>query len=736
MTNFKKNAITTAVMAFCALGSSHAADWADGDLTVTENKEYGKITMESSQLTNSGELVADNISVNGGGFSNTGKVTANSIDIRANTSGTGKSLKLKGDIIAKDSFIYRGAGHNQYGTLLEAKLTTQHFIIDSHDALEGQVGLHIESNEVLANVGKISVIGAVSKTGLGIGTTRNEGTEDIKINAPIYLDGTDGDARIEVYKGWVLDAGHVTAIGQGKSKLQANAGSVVKVDTVEVAENGKLTLQSSNGEYEDESKFIVDSIVVNDGASLVAKAGGTWIKPQVIINSEGSALNVTMGTDSKVDFGGTDFDADKPAADSPKGESIKITAQSIAITVDTVNPESASFILPNVEGNVTAKPENITVTATGVANTGNSQADLAKLVDVVTYSSRVGDTGELDTKAASGIQITQEANDIFDGSSATVTTNERGEAVVDGATIKITENSQVYGIAEMAAVGLSIWRNEINDMNKRLGELRDSSSDANGVWARVYNGKAEYGALSVTNEYTALQFGYDRQVKPGFWLGGAFSYTDGDNDFTKGGGESSIFAFTGYGSWLAENGMFLDVTGKVGRIENEFDIATTSDLSSGSYDTNTFSVSAEAGWRFYPMHGNLFVEPQVEMMWGRVNSADYTTSTGVDVNQSSAEVLIGRAGFVLGLKCPEDRGNAYIRASVLHDWKGEADFSYSKDGQGRKLSEDLGGTWYEYGIGANYNATKNVHVYADVEAANGGEVDTDYRVNLGVRYSF
>ena len=54
----------------------------------------------------------------------------------------------------------------------------------------------------------------------------------------------------------------------------------------------------------------------------------------------------------------------------------------------------------------------------------------------------------------------------------------------------------------------------------------------------------------------------------------------------------------------------------------------------------------------------------------------------------------------------------------------------------RSLSEDLGGTWYEYGLGANFNATKNLHLYADIEAADGDEVDTDYRVNLGARWSF
>lgn len=78
----------------------------------------------------------------------------------------------------------------------------------------------------------------------------------------------------------------------------------------------------------------------------------------------------------------------------------------------------------------------------------------------------------------------------------------------------------------------------------------------------------------------------------------------------------------------------------------------------------------------------------------------------------------------------------YIRTSVLHDWKGEAGYTYSFEGHSRSLSEDLGGTWYEYGLGANFNATKNLHLYADIEAADGGEVDTDYRVNLGARWSF
>lgn len=146
-------------------------------------------------------------------------------------------------------------------------------------------------------------------------------------------------------------------------------------------------------------------------------------------------------------------------------------------------------------------------------------------------------------------------------------------------------------------------------------------------------------------------------MSPGLWLGGALSYTYGDNDFDHGEGDSSLLAFTAYASRLFENGFYLDFTGKVGRMKNSFDIR-----SSGDYHTNAVSVSAEAGWRFDVMK-NVFFEPQVEVWYGHVFDAQYETSTGVDVDQASTDSLVGRAGFRLGLECPNNRGSAFIKAS-------------------------------------------------------------------------
>ena len=69
-------------------------------------------------------------------------------------------------------------------------------------------------------------------------------------------------------------------------------------------------------------------------------------------------------------------------------------------------------------------------------------------------------------------------------------------------------------------------------------------------------------------------------------------------------------------------------------------------------------------------------------------------------------------------------------------WKGEAGYTYSFEGHSRSLSEDLAALGMNTASAPSFNATKNLHLYADIEAADGGEVDTDYRVNLGARWSF
>ena len=60
----------------------------------------------------------------------------------------------------------------------------------------------------------------------------------------------------------------------------------------------------------------------------------------------------------------------------------------------------------------------------------------------------------------------------------------------------------------------------------------------------------------------------------------------------------------------------------------------------------------------------------------------------------------------------------------------------SKNGQYSHVSDDLGGSWVEYGLGANFNLTDATYTYVDLERTSGGEVKEKWRWNIGLRTVF
>lgn len=54
----------------------------------------------------------------------------------------------------------------------------------------------------------------------------------------------------------------------------------------------------------------------------------------------------------------------------------------------------------------------------------------------------------------------------------------------------------------------------------------------------------------------------------------------------------------------------------------------------------------------------------------------------------------------------------------------------------KHLKDDLGGTWYELGLGANFNLTDTTYTYVDLEKTFAGTVKENWRWNVGVRHVF
>ena len=281
------------------------------------------------------------------------------------------------------------------------------------------------------------------------------------------------------------------------------------------------------------------------------------------------------------------------------------------------------------------------------------------------------------------------------------------------------------------------WRAELNDLYKRMGDLR-ATPYKSGAWVRYNGGKLKWSDGDLENDFHMIQVGIDTMpTENNIRFGTAFSYTKGDADFDGGSADLDTYSLALYGTWLGDKGQYVDVIGRVASIKNDANARSLTGQGKaydGKMDNTGLSLSAEAGWRF-ALPYNLFIEPQVEATYSYIDSDSFRYGDRKYELQST-DSFIARAGFMAGIQCPDNKGNVYVRASVVHDFLGETDVKVSNAHMSRTVSNDFGGTWGEFGIGANVSVSDNTYVYADVEHTTGGEIEEPWRVNFGVRYNF
>lgn len=294
-----------------------------------------------------------------------------------------------------------------------------------------------------------------------------------------------------------------------------------------------------------------------------------------------------------------------------------------------------------------------------------------------------------------------------------------------------TETATMTGMKNIAATAIVAWRQEDSTLSQRLGELRESDG-GQGIWARMSRGEFEYDG-EYKNQYNFFQMGYDWAA--GSWhYGAAVSHNDGQTTYTHGDGENRSTSLSLYGTWLGDKGHYADIVLKQGRLSNDFDIYTEAGHTSGDYDAWGTSLSGEYGMKV-DLDGGWYVTPQAQLTLMRIGGENYTTNNGIKVNQDSLESAVGRVGFEVGKRI-SDSGSIYAKASLLHDFAGSADTYLSLNGLTNSYHQDIGDTWCEAGIGFNYKTSENSYVYADVVKTFGGDVETPWQWNAGMRWTF
>lgn len=293
-------------------------------------------------------------------------------------------------------------------------------------------------------------------------------------------------------------------------------------------------------------------------------------------------------------------------------------------------------------------------------------------------------------------------------------------------------NTKLADYSSVNAMSLVQWRNEINHLTKRLGDVRASES-AIGAWARVYGGESEWGSGDeISMDHTTIQVGSDYRINPNLIVGGAFSYTDSDADLVNGSADGKSYSLAAYATYLTNTGSYLDVIGRYGYLKN--------DIHAGNMkldtDSNAFSLSMEGGHTFRFMQERAYIEPQVELTYGFISGDNAKASNQVKIEQDDYQSLITRLGVRAGLNFPEKAGTVYATVSYSYDFLGEAEGKAIKNNLTSDLSEDLGGGWVTYGVGTQFQLGKQAYVYGELERTSGGDVENPYLFNVGLRWNF
>ena len=625
-----------------------------------------------------------------------------------------------------------------------------------------------------ANPGPVSSsseeIGIADNTMINNGGTQNVSAYAEAYNTTINSGGTQNVSAHGAAGLTTVTSGGILTISAGGSAVVAtlNSGYVLRADT-------SATLDTS---LMDEYGTIISvgsvgiaggtatSITLNSGGSLTVLAGGSAVS--TLVNSGGT---------QNVSSGGTTIDT--------------------TITGGTLNIESGAI----VDGTTTLSAGLLALTGnTGgtysinglVASGGSIQLSYGTVIGrTLSIGSLTGSTNFIiNTNLASGLSDKITINSVTGSSANTVQVNydpvyTTGQSLTGSAVfatvptgVTFTGKSSEWGAytytptvssdstgttwsitglsaggsgsapsetvrtgANALATNLFGWRNETNNLLKRMGDLRDTQGKG-GFWLRTYTGEqtASDGDRSVRQQYNAAQGGYDKRIeqKDGVWyLGGTLGYRENRNTFNRGNGASSDISLGVYGSWIGKKGHSLDLIAKVGRFRSNFTsyLNNTSNTAvDGNYDNWGESLSVEYGYR-KQLKKNWYIEPQAEISFSRMNGTSYTTSDGTNLNLGDMNSLVGRIGLAVGRKVGPT--HYYGKISLSQEFSATSSLSASSGGLSpTTLDQDWRETWLEFALGVTKVLDKNTNGYLELTQTTGSKIRTPWQVNAGVRWSF
>ena len=301
------------------------------------------------------------------------------------------------------------------------------------------------------------------------------------------------------------------------------------------------------------------------------------------------------------------------------------------------------------------------------------------------------------------------------------------------------ESSLVSGTKSAFASTAMAWRNNTNDLQRRLGDLRLANTDQ-GVWAKYIGGKSKItNGADARMTYNGVQVGYDHKVSNGWVVGGALDYSTSSNSYAVGSGDGKIGGIALYGTKQHDDGRYLDIIARGNRLSNNYKLYSVGGQRvNGDYHTFGTSLSAEYGKRIKQQNG-FYIDPSVEFIVGRLNGVSYDANIAgggsMHVKADGVNSAVGRLGFGIGKET--EKSNIFAKLALAHEFAGKMNTTYSAPGNPTVKTElDLKDTWLDAEIGGSWSVRPSTYLYGTFTKNFGATIDNTWRIDAGVRHNF
>lgn len=282
---------------------------------------------------------------------------------------------------------------------------------------------------------------------------------------------------------------------------------------------------------------------------------------------------------------------------------------------------------------------------------------------------------------------------------------------------------------------------EMDTLNKRMGDVRNmsTSTDPDGWWARttythqdrdLYSGHSNH--FEVGKDYVV-----NRNDGSIVHQGASFTYLRSSDSFDYGNGKYNRYTGSLYYTWLGNNGQYLDIVGRIGKLNgNTHTSLVNGDMSDSYFGTWYQQGSVEYG-RNYDLKQGWYVEPQAQLQYTHMNSKSYTSNDGINHDLDSVNSFVGRLGFRLGRDISENTA-WYVKGDIFHEFAGDGGITFTSANGLERISYSRDGkdTWYDLGAGVTAKLSHDRSLWFEFERKFGGSYSNAWEFNGGMSWKF